>query len=61
MDPNPYLQARDQRVAEVLLHVEELGLNKPPLHCKFRLITKHARCLRATKSLVPASSINLGF
>ncbi len=28
MDPNPYLQARDQRVAEVLLHVEELGLKQ---------------------------------
>ncbi len=28
MDLNPYLQARDQRVAEVLLHVEELGLKQ---------------------------------
>jgi hypothetical protein len=28
MDSNPYLQARDQRVAEVLLHVEELGLKQ---------------------------------
>jgi hypothetical protein len=28
MDPNPYLQARDRRVAEVLLHVEELGLKQ---------------------------------
>ncbi len=28
MDPNPYLQARDQWVAEVLLHVEELGLKQ---------------------------------
>jgi hypothetical protein len=28
MDSNPYLQARDQRVAKVLLHVEELGLKQ---------------------------------
>ncbi len=28
MDPNPYLQARDRRVAKVLLHVEELGLKQ---------------------------------
>ncbi len=28
MDPNPYLQARDRRVAEVLLRVEELGLKQ---------------------------------
>jgi hypothetical protein len=28
MDPNPYLQARDGRVDEVLLHVEELGLKQ---------------------------------
>ncbi len=28
MDPNPYPQARDRRVAEVLLHVEELGLKQ---------------------------------
>ncbi len=28
MDPNPYLQARDQQVVEVLLHVEELGLKQ---------------------------------
>jgi hypothetical protein len=28
MDPNPYLQARDRRIAEVLLHVEELGLKQ---------------------------------
>ncbi len=28
MDPNPYLQERDRRVAKVLLHVEELGLKQ---------------------------------
>jgi hypothetical protein len=28
MDSNPYLQARDRRVAEVLLCVEELGLKQ---------------------------------
>ncbi len=28
MDPNPYMQVRDQRVHEVLLHVEELGLKQ---------------------------------
>ncbi len=28
MDPNPYLQARGRRVAEVLLRVEELGLKQ---------------------------------
>jgi hypothetical protein len=28
MVPNPYLQAKDRRVAEVLLHVEELGLKQ---------------------------------
>jgi hypothetical protein len=28
MDPNPYLQAKDRRVAKVLLHVEELGLKQ---------------------------------
>ncbi len=28
MDPNPYLQARDRRVVEVLLRVEELGLKQ---------------------------------
>jgi hypothetical protein len=28
MVPNPYLQAKDQRVAEILLHMEELGLKQ---------------------------------
>jgi hypothetical protein len=28
MDPNPYLQARDRWVTEVLLRVEELGLKQ---------------------------------
>jgi len=28
MDSSPYLQAKDWRVTEVLLHVEELGLKQ---------------------------------